>query len=165
MRKMELTRFACASFEETAKTIYTAALAACTTVLGYFLPIEDIVNLLILFFVLDVIFGFWAARKLRGERFSVNIVWTKTIPRMIATIVLTMSAFMWDTVYNQTTFATYQGIGWFISGLLLFSIGENAYQITKWGPFKNLAKIFGNQIAQNTGFDPKKKSHKKQTPK
>lgn len=162
---MELTRIPFNTFEDAAKTIYTAALAACTTILGYFLPIKDIVNLLILFFVLDVIFGFWAARKLRGERFSVNIIWTKTIPRMIATIVLTMSAFMWDTVYNQTTFATYQGIGWFISGLLLFSIGENAYQITKWAPFRNLKNIFGRQLFQNSGFDPNKKKHKKQNQK
>lgn len=123
------------------------------SVLGYFMPVKDIVHLLILFFIIDVIFGYWAARKLRGERFSVKIIWSHTIPRMLISIVLITGAFMWDTVYNQEVVSTYKMIGWFISGVLLYSIAENGYQVTKWSVFPKIGNLFKKNVKDNTGLD------------
>jgi phage-related holin len=125
------------------------------SVLGYFLPVKDIVNLLLLLFIVDVLFGYWAARKLRKERFSVKIIWSHTIPRMLISIILIAGAFLWDTVYNQDVVCTYKVIGWFISGVLLYSIAENGYQITKWSVFPKLAEIIRNKTQQSTGVDIK----------
>ncbi len=111
------------------------------SICGYFLPVRDITFLIILFFILDVIFGFWAARKLRSERFSVKIIWDHTMPRMLISVVLVLGAFMWDEVFNQTAIQTYKVIGWFISGVLLYSIAENGYQISKWKVFKDVAGL------------------------
>jgi len=61
------------------KNAYAMLSGLFMSILGYFLPVKDIVHLLILFFVLDVFFGFWAAKKLRKERFSVKIIWSHTI--------------------------------------------------------------------------------------
>ena len=111
-----------------------------TSVLGYFLPVRNIVYLLVLFFILDVLFGFWAAYKTSKERFQVGIIWNHTMPRMLLSIVLIIGAYMWDTTYNQTAVCTYKIIGWFISGMLLYSIADNGYKITKWGPFNRIKK-------------------------
>lgn len=110
--------------------------------LGYLMPVKDIVHLLVLFFILDVAFGYWAARVLRGERFSVKIIWEHTMPRMLVSIVLITGAYMWDKVYDQNIFSTYKIIGWFISGVLLYSIADNGYKVTKWGVFSKIRNLF-----------------------
>lgn len=133
--------------------MYAMCAGLSMSVLGYFLPVKNIVHLLIFFFAVDVIFGFWAARKLRGERFSVKIIWSHTIPRMLISIVLIIGAYMWDSVYSQELVCTYKLIGWFISGVLLYSIAENGYQITKWSVFPKIGNLFKKNVKDNTGLD------------
>lgn len=128
------------------KTIYSFIIGAFAAIFGYFSPIKDIVNLLLLFFILDVLIGFWASRKLYGERFMVSIVWKHTIPRMILSLILIIGAYMWDSTYQQEYVSTYKIIGWFISGLLLYSIAENAYCITRWTMFKKIGKAIKDQV-------------------
>lgn len=127
------------------------------TLLGYFLPVRDIVHLLIFFFILDVLFGFWAAKKLRKERFSVKIIWSHTIPRMLISIVLITGAYMWDSTYQQDFVSTYKVVGWFISGVLLYSIAKNGYHITNWAMFPKLDNLIGNKLKDKTGIDLKEK--------
>lgn len=93
------------------KNAYAMLSGLFMSILGYFLPVKDIVHLLILFFVLDVFFGFWAAKKLRKERFSVKIIWSHTIPRMLVSIVLILGAYMWDSTYQQDFVNTYMKVG------------------------------------------------------
>jgi len=130
------------------------------SVLGYFMPIKDIVHLLLLFFILDVIFGYWAAHKLRKEKFSVKIIWEHTIPRMLLTIVLVIGAFMWDGVFDQHAVPTYKIIGWFISGVLLYSIAENGYHITKWSVFPKITEMIKGRIKDKTGIEVTEKKSK-----
>ncbi|MFO7864381.1 MAG: phage holin family protein [Salinivirgaceae bacterium] len=132
---------------------YAFLVGIATSVIGYFLPVRDIVHLLILFFMLDVIFGYWAAKKLRGERFSVKIIWRYTMPRMLISLVLILGAFMWDTVYCQEFISTYKIIGWFISGVLLYSIAQNGYKITKWSVFPKIGNIFSDKTGVNLKND------------
>lgn len=137
------------------KNAYAMLSGLFMSILGYFLPVKDIVHLLILFFVLDVFFGFWAAKKLRKERFSVKIIWSRTIPRMLVSIVLILGAYMWDSTYQQDFVSTHKVVGWFISGVLLYSIAENGYHITKWAMFPKLANLIGNKLKDKTGIDLK----------
>lgn len=123
------------------------------SIIGYFIPVSDIVHLLIFFFILDVIFGYWAAHKLRGERFSVKVIWNHTMPRMLISIVLITGAFMWDTTYKQEMVETYRIVGWFISGVLLFSIAENGYLITRWKVFSRVGSFLSKKIKDATGHE------------
>lgn len=141
---------------------YAIMSGALAGFVGYLLPIRNIVHLLILFFLLDVIFGFWAASKLRKERFSVKIIWGHTIPRMLVSIVLITGAFMWDEVYQQEIVSTYKVIGWFISGVLLYSIAENGYQITKWSIFPKIGSLINDKMKTTTGFDVDEIENKKE---
>jgi hypothetical protein len=126
--------------------IYAMLSGLFASIIGYFLPIKDIVHLLILFFFLDVFFGYLAARKLRKERFSVKIIWSHTMPRMLISIVLIIGAYMWDATYGQEIVCTYKVIGWFISGVLLYSISENGYLITKWSIFPRISGLIRTKI-------------------
>ena len=122
-------------------------LAGCVmAVMGYLLPVKDIVHLLILFFTLDVIFGYWAAKKLRNEKFSVKKIWEHTVPRMLFSMIIVIAAFMWDTTFNQKFVSTYYLIGWWFSGVLLLSIVQNAYKITRWDILPKIGKKLKNKI-------------------
>ena len=132
---------------------YGMFVGALASIIGYFLPIKDIVHLLILFFILDVAFGYLAARKLRNERFSVKIIWSHTMPRMLMSVVLITGAYMWDTVYKQDVLSTYKMIGWFISGVLLYSIAENGYKMTNWAVFSKIGALFNQRTKDHTGME------------
>lgn len=132
-----------------------------TVIFGYFTPVKDIVHLLILFFILDVLIGYWASRKMNGSRFMVSIVWKHTIPRMILSIILIIGAYMWDNTYKQEFVSTYKIIGWFITGLLLYSIAENGYYITRWTIFKRIGKVIKKEVDDDTIFKSKCNTRKR----
>lgn len=143
----------CQAMEYFFKDFYAFLIGCIVSFIGYLLPVKNIVNLLILFFIMDVILGFWAANVLRNERFSVKIIWKHTIPRMLISLILITGAFMWDEVYHQEFVSTYKIIGWFISGVLLYSIAENGYQITKWSAFTKIGSALHTKVKESTGLD------------
>jgi len=100
-----------------------------------------------------VIFGYLVSKKINKCRFQVKIVWNHTIPRMLISVVLIMACYMWDSVYHQEAVSTYNIVGWFISGVLIFSIAENAFLLTKWDAFLKIRNIFRKKIQDETGED------------
>ncbi len=79
--------------------VYNFVGGVLMTILGYFLPIKDIMS-----FMLVLLFS----------------------------VVIITLLFIWDDVYKQEFIKTYSVAGWFVSGLLIASISENAYKITGW---------------------------------
>ncbi len=132
--------------EHTTSNIWSFLSGVIGSILAYFLPIKDIVNVMIFFFILDVIFGYWAARKLRGERFSAALIWSTTIPRMVLSIIVIMGTYIWENVYYEMGGNTYKMIGGFISGVLLVSIIQNGYKITEWNVFNQLIEIVKSKL-------------------
>jgi len=135
------------------RDVYITLFGLLSSFIGYMLPIQNIVHSLILFFILDVIFGYWAARKIKKEKFSAKIIWEHTMPRLLMALVIITCAFVWDKEYKQDFISTPNLIGWFISGVLLVSITDNAYQITKWNAFPQLSKVFKDKTKERTGLD------------
>ncbi len=131
---------------ELIQKLWTFISGLIASIIGYFLPVKDILHLIVIFFILDVIFGYWAAKRVRGERFSAKIIWQTTIPRMVLSFVLILGAYAWDETFYQTYISTYKIIGWFIAGILLFSILQNGYLITRWNPLLKLQDILKNKI-------------------
>ncbi len=124
-----------------------------TMAVGYFIPVKDFVHLVLFFFLLDIIFGYCAAKKLRKEQFSPKIIWEKTVPRAVISIVAILTSYMWDTTFHQEIIPTYKWIGWFISGLLLYSIFKNGYKITKWKVFPMMGHIIETKIEEASGME------------
>ena len=141
------------SFPDTVKAMWELVCGILGIILGYFLPIKDMVNFIVFLFLVDVLLGYLAAKKLRGEKFSTHIIWHKTMPRMLISFLLICVAYMWDTTFKQEFVHTYNLVGWFISGVLIFSIGKNGYTITKWEVFAGLTSLFQKKIQEQTGID------------
>ena len=140
---------------------FWAVLTGCVAaIIGYFMPIFNIMWLIVLFFIIDVLFGYWAAKKIRGETFSKTIIFQTTIPKMIVSFVLVICAFMWDSVYQQEYVCTYRIIGWFISGIILYSIAQNGYSVTKWEGFPLISLFLKKKIKDATGVDISEKHGK-----
>ena len=124
-----------------------------TTAIGYFIPVKDIVHLVLFFFLLDIIFGAAAAKKLRKEKFSTRIIWSYTMPRILISLVLILTSYMWDTTFSQEWISTYKLIGWFICGILLFSVAKNGYKITKWNMLPMMGHMIEHKIEEASGME------------
>jgi len=139
------------SFPALVKGIWEILCGMLGTIIGYFLPVKDMVNFIVLLFVIDVFLGYLAARKLRGEKFSTRIIWRTTMPRMLVSVLLIIIAYMWDDVFKQDMLQTYNLVGWFIAGVLIFSIAKNGYKITNWNGFLGIENLFKKKIEDETG--------------
>lgn len=124
------------------------------SVLGFFLPVKDIVHFLLILFLVDIIVGYRTARKLRGECFSPRIIWNKSVPRIVLTLIIILALYAWDFVYTQDYVHTYLIVGWFISGMLIYSIRDNAYKMTGWKVFGRVGDFITDKLTG--GFIPKK---------
>lgn len=122
-------------------------------ILGYFTPIKDVTFMLLLFFFMDIVFGYWKARKMTKAPFKPRIIWDKTVPRMVVVVVLLIGSFSLDEINQQTYIATHKLVGWFFGALLLYSIAENGYYITEWRALALFAKFAKKQIEGKTGMD------------
>lgn len=165
---MEILRNLARAIPDLLVNIKSVFVGMFTSVLGLLLPIKDIVHLILFLFMIDVFFGYWAARKLRKESFSVKLIWSHTIPRMLIALTMVISTYIWDKVYNVNEFSTYKIIGWFISGVLLYSIAHNGYKITKWSVFPNIFTLIKRRIEEtlklpfeNGTFEEESKSEPK----
>jgi len=132
--------------ENTISNFWVFLTGVLGSLFAYFLPIKDVVNYMVLFFIIDVLVGYWTARKIRGERFKASKIWEATIPRMLLSIILIMGAYIWENVYYGVAGNTYKIIGGFISGILLVSIAQNGYKLTKWNVFISIVDIIENRF-------------------
>ncbi len=56
---------------------------------------------------------------------------------------------MLDTVYYMETVKLHRIIGYFFSGIVIASIAQNGYALTRWGIFLEIEKL----IKRKTGID------------
>lgn len=128
--------------------------------LGYISPLKDILYLTILFFVVDIIYGWRADRKLNNAKFQPGIIWAKTIPRMVLSLTALILAFLIDKVTGQKWINTYLIIGWIICGLLFVSIMKNGYIITEWRVIKYAVNTLKYKVSSVTGVEIKDEDSK-----
>lgn len=128
-----------------------------TTVIGYLSPISSIVHVVLLFFLIDILYGWLADRKINNAKFQPKIVWEKTVPRIVLTIIALILAFILDEVTNQKWVTTYNLVGWSICSLLFLSIIRNGYIVTNWSVLKSIFYISKNKIEKETGINVNEK--------
>lgn len=111
------------------------------SIIAYLFPVKDIVNFLVLLFILDFLFGFWAAHKIKQERFIVKKVWDGTIIRMLFSIILIVLLYLWGDLYQTSMEISYKIVGGFISGVVIVSIIQNMYKLTRWSLFVDIIEF------------------------
>lgn len=134
-------------------SFYDFVVAIFLTIFGYLLPIKNMAHLVLFFFFLDIIYGWLADKKQNGSKFKPAIVWAKTVPRIVLTILLLIMAFLLDEVSGQEYIQTYKVVGWFICSLLFLSILKNGYVVTQWNAIPLIGKLIEKRIEKQTDTD------------
>lgn len=132
--------------EQTISDFCTFITGIFVSVIAYLFPVKDIVNFLVLLFILDFLFGFWVAHKINHERFIVKKVWDGTILRMLFSIVLIILLYLWGDLYQMSMETSYKIVGGFISGVVLVSIIQNMYKLTQWSLFVNIIEFIKSRF-------------------
>ena len=128
--------------------VYAITVGLFATLFGYFLPIRDLVHLVILFFILEMFLGYLAAKaKDKMVKFSLTVVYEKTMPRLLISLLIIISSFLWDTVTKQVWVPTYTLLSWFFCGLLLLKMTRHGYIITQWIGFLHASKIIDRKLS------------------
>lgn len=130
---------------------YDIFISLIMAVLGYFSPIKGIVHMTLLFFLIDIYYGWRADVKVNGAGFDPSKIWEKTIPRMTLTGVLLISTYMLDQETGQHWVSSHRMVGWLICTLLIISIARNGYIITKWSAIKSVGELLTNKFSSVTG--------------
>ncbi len=118
---------------------------------SYFIPIKDMIFLVTALFIADVLIGSWKSIKIDKMKFEPKIVWDKTMPRWLFSVIILSFLFASDKVHHQDYIKTYYAGGYFISGAIMLSIIDNMIEITQWGVFKGLKNIIGKNVEKQTG--------------
>lgn len=131
-------------------------LGVVLSVVHYFAPVADTIHILFIFFIGDILFGFLAAKKLRGERFNPQKVWNKTIPKMLVSFFIIISAHMLDSISPLGFLTIRESVGWILSGLVLHSVWRNAFVFTKWTALRHIGDFLSDSLRTRFNIDVNK---------
>lgn len=119
----------------------------------YFAPVADTIHVLLVFFIGDILFGFLASKKLRGESFNPKKVWEKTIPKMLVSFFIIISAHMLDSISPIGFLTIRESVGWILSGLVLHSVWKNAFIVTKWTALRHIGEFLSDSLKDRFKVD------------
>jgi len=126
---------------------YASIIGIFTMIAGYFLPIQETIHIILFFFILDVIFGYRAAhRKDKTVKFSPRIIWDKTIPKMLISFLLIITAHMLDGISPKGIITIREAVGWFVAGLILTNVWQNMFDSVEWKGIKGILNIILNSV-------------------
>ncbi len=137
-------------FHEILSDAYTFFAGLLGSLVGYLMPIKETAHVLIFFFILDVIFGYCNARKNRGEKFRARIIWEKTIPKILVSFLIILTAHMLDQLAPLEVLTIREFVGWFLCGVILSNVWKNFYNITKWSIIDKIRKSLDKKIDNET---------------
>lgn len=119
---------------------------------AYFMPIRNIVILMLAFIIFDLITGIVAARK-RGEAITSEKMWN-TANKTLISVALVVLLYAVDKEFNIiNVVCTHKIMGLFVVGFELWSILENAVEITNHSIFRALKKFMHDKVEEKTGVD------------
>ncbi len=137
--------------------LYKFVIGGLMSLFTYMLPMRDMVLFVTFCFIVDVVIGYAKAWKMKREKFKAKIIWEKTMPRWLFSVIILSLLFLWDKVHHQDFVSTYYVGGYFLSGTVIASIIENALIITRWRVFESLYSFVTKKVAKETGEEIKRK--------
>ena len=132
--------------------IYNLLSGVFVAAIGYFLPVREMVHLVIIAITIDLIFGIIAARK-REEGIKSRKLW-RTMYKMIISVIVIALAYSMDKEIGMQL-QIHRFIAWVITGFEIWSILESAGQITNHKLFRILKSFMEDKVKDVTGIDIK----------
>ncbi|MFZ4400609.1 MAG: phage holin family protein [Bacteroidales bacterium] len=111
-----------------------------TFVLSYFAPIATIIHVMLIFILIDLISGIWAAKKANIPIESSKM--RKTVSKLIWYMVAVIMAHMMENTFAMQWSHMAQICGGFICMVEIKSVFENISKITNEPVFIKLYKLF-----------------------
>lgn len=118
-------------------------------VIAYFTPVKEVVNVMLIFWGVDLVSGIWASMK-RKERFKSSKL-RRSIYKFIWYTVAIMCAYMMERTFHMGWSNLANIIGGFICFVELKSIFENVTEITEEPVFVRIFKIFKKKGSETIG--------------
>lgn len=132
--------------DDASSTVVRFIVGIISYIAAFFLPIKNIMHMMLLFFLIDAMMGYYTNHKLYKAKFEPGIIWEKTIKRATFSSVLLGMCCMWDKGSTQEVVSTAQIVGLFISGMLIISFLKNVINYTKWNVFRKLEIVAEKKI-------------------
>ena len=131
--------------------IWEKLTALIFAVLAYFMELRGVINIMAILFVVDIIFGWLKSRKLYGAPFDPSIVWNKSVPRILVSVMVLLLTYSVDKETGQQWVHTANIFGGVFSYLLIASISRNGYHLTGWKIFAVIGLIAKLKIEKEIG--------------
>lgn len=132
---------------------YLTKIAAGVTfaLVGYLAPVMDIVVLFIVAMFIDFVTGIWASVK-RGNVISSRRMW-RSVYKMFYSLIIIVLIYAVDTEIGIEQIDMHRFAALLIIGCEIWSIIENAAEISDHPMFRVIKKYLGKRIEKETGID------------
>ena len=125
---------------------------------GYFLPIKNVVHVMSAAIMFDLFTGLWAAR-VKGRGWKSIKLW-RTIYKLFISTIIIMLLYAMDKEMGTPIVQMHKIAAWLITGFEIWSILENAAEISNLRIFIILKDFMHDKIEQQTGVDLNEKTNK-----
>lgn len=120
--------------------------------LSYFAELKGAFHVMFAAFLLDLVLGIWASKRIRKERFSMDKFFV-AILRMCISYSLVMLLYAMDKEMKQETVSLANITAWMVTGSLIYSAAKNGFQITSSKIFLKIMELINKKVQDNTGMD------------
>lgn len=124
--------------------VYNWLTALAFGFLGYFEPMRGVVHVMVAAIVIDMITGIWAAVR-RGEGLKSCKLW-QTGRKLLLSIVVVVLFYAMDQEMSVDVFQLHKVAAWLITGFEMWSILENAAQISDHPVFRIIKKMMSDRL-------------------
>lgn len=119
--------------------------------IGYFLPIKNVVHVMSAAIMFDLFTGLWAAR-VKGKGWKSIKMW-RTIYKLFISTIIIMLLYAMDKEMGTPIIQMHKIAAWLITGFEIWSILENAAEISNLRIFIILRNFMQDKIEQQTGIN------------
>jgi hypothetical protein len=121
-------------------------------VLAYFSEVKGAIHVMWAAFILDLIIGIIASRRIRKEPFKMEKAFI-AFSRMCIASLLIMLLYAMDREMTQDFISMYKTTAWIISGFTAYSIAKNGFELTGSKLFLIIKSTIGKKVEENTGVN------------
>ena len=135
---------------------YGVVMVCFTFIFSYFMPIEELVNIMLIIVIADLLFGVWVVIKTKGINHILSIRLRDTGIKLFFYLFFMMISFLIENQLSADSYISTKVIFAFISSVECVSIAASMLIIAPNMPFlKIISFFFQSEIAKKLGIEMK----------